>query len=182
MVLWFTGLPSVVQRAPIRKENNSLPNWQSYGFAAMSSSDSCCKCYQVKWTSGIAAGKSIVVQAIDIGGSSNQIIILTPGGGVGPHDSGCRAQYGTSWLVDPSYVFPFLSLRRHLLTQNVMHTRGDQNGGVNSSAACANLPQNLQGGCYWRFNWAHGDVNNWDMQYTQVTCPSRLTSISGCSA
>jgi hypothetical protein len=61
-------------------------------------------------------------------------------------------------------------------------SRGNQNGGVDSSAACGNLPQNLQGGCYWRYNWARGGINGWNINYEQVQCPSRLTSISGCSA
>ncbi|KAH8891786.1 barwin-like endoglucanase [Thozetella sp. PMI_491] len=132
----------------------------SYGFAAMGAG-SCCKCYQLQWTSGNAQGKRMIVQAIDLTtGSSNvgsgDVVILTPGGGVGPYDSGCRSQYGTSW--------------------------GGQNGGVNNGQSCQGLPQNLQGGCYWRFNWARGDVNGWGVTYQQVTCPSKLTSISGCSA
>ncbi len=61
------------------------------------------------------------------------------------------------------------------------HThRGDRNGGVKDREACANLPANLQGGCYWRFNWARGDVNGWDIEYEPVACPARLTAISGC--
>ncbi len=76
----------------------------AYGFAAMASGN-CCKCFELQWTSGGARGKKMIVQAIDIasGGSgsaatgSTDIVILTPGGGTGPHDSGCRAQYGSSW-------------------------------------------------------------------------------------
>ena len=60
--------------------------------------------------------------------------------------------------------------------------RGKSGGGVTSGNECANLPQNLQGGCYWRYNWAKGAVNTWNIEYQQVTCPQRLTSISGCSA
>jgi hypothetical protein len=80
----------------------------AYGFAAMGGSGNCCKCFQLTWTSGPGAGKSMVVQALDIftaGGSgsgtleANDIVILTPGGGTGPYDSGCRNQYGTSWSV-----------------------------------------------------------------------------------
>lgn len=60
--------------------------------------------------------------------------------------------------------------------------RGNQNGGVGTRDDCLNLPTNLQGGCYWRFNWARGNINGWSVTYNQVQCPSRLTSISGCSA
>jgi len=58
--------------------------------------------------------------------------------------------------------------------------RGAKNGGVNNRNDCSKLPQNLQGGCYWRFNWAKGDINGWDIDYKQVTCPDRLPDISGC--
>jgi hypothetical protein len=74
----------------------------SYGFGIMSSTGNCCKCYQLTWSSGNANGKSMVVQIInsfspsgDVG--ANDIILLTPGGGVGPNNAGCRYQYGTSW-------------------------------------------------------------------------------------
>lgn len=63
-----------------------------------------------------------------------------------------------------------------------MGNRGANNGGVTKSEDCANLPQNLQGGCYWRFNWARGGVNTWNVDYAQVACPTRLSNISGCSA
>lgn len=132
----------------------------SYGFAVMMARDDCCKCYELTWTSGQAAGKQMVVQAINVGAPSGSVgardvVVLTPGGGVGPNAAGCRHQYGTSW--------------------------GQQNGGVGDRSACASLPSNLQGGCYWRFNWAGGDINGWAVDYRPVPCPGRLTSISGCS-
>lgn len=44
------------------------------------------------------------VQIINIGGDkttsgANDLIIYTPGGGVGPVYDGCRQQYGKSWYV-----------------------------------------------------------------------------------
>ncbi|KAK3377633.1 beta-1,4-endoglucanase [Podospora didyma] len=133
----------------------------SYGFAIMNGNGNCCKCFQLTWTSGNAKGKSMVVQAINLFDATGDvkngdIVILTPGGGSGPNEVGCRSQYGKTW--------------------------GQSGGGVASAADCANLPQNLQGGCYWRWNWARGAVNTWGIEYTQVACPARLTSISGCSA
>jgi Glycosyl hydrolase family 45 len=59
--------------------------------------------------------------------------------------------------------------------------RGSTVGGVDQSAACASLPSNLQAGCYWRYNWAGGDLIGWNIYYEDVDCPDRLTSISGCS-
>lgn len=61
-------------------------------------------------------------------------------------------------------------------------SRGGDYGGVTSRQGCEKLPSNLQGGCYWRFNWARGDMSGWDIQYEQVSCPSRLTDISKCEA
>ncbi|KAK0633829.1 RlpA-like double-psi beta-barrel-protein domain-containing protein-containing protein [Immersiella caudata] len=133
----------------------------SYGFATMPAAN-CCKCFQLTWKSGNANGKQMVVQVVNNfeagsnGLTNNDIVILTPGGGNGPNELGCRSQYGRNW--------------------------GQSNGGVANSADCANLPQNLQGGCYWRYNWARGAINSWNIDYQQVACPARLTSISGCSA
>lgn len=61
------------------------------------------------------------------------------------------------------------------------HYRGERNGGVHEAKGCEGLPPNLQGGCYWRFNWGGGDMLGWDIQYRQVECPERLTSLSGCN-
>jgi hypothetical protein len=58
--------------------------------------------------------------------------------------------------------------------------RGGNNGGISDRSDCENLPTNLQAGCYWRFNWAGGDVNGWDIAYKQVSCPDRLKGVSGC--
>jgi hypothetical protein len=138
----------------------------AYGFAAMPGNN-CCKCYQIFWTSGGANGKSMVVQVINqaTGGEDGKgngdvqnqdMVILTPGGGTGPYEQGCRKQWGAAW--------------------------GKQNGGFDDRSGCELLPFQLQEGCYWRFNWARGDINGWNINYNQVQCPSRLTAISGCSA
>ncbi len=61
-------------------------------------------------------------------------------------------------------------------------SRGRTIGGVQSRNDCAELPQNLQAGCYWRWNWARGDINGWNVDYKQISCPAELESKSGCSA
>lgn len=95
----------------------------SYGFAVQVSDNqrednpNCCRCYQVQWTSGKAAGKKMIVQILTPGGGSgaikkNDLIIMTPGGGLGPFDSGCSRQYGNSfsWYVcHPLLCPPFFS-------------------------------------------------------------------------
>ncbi|OBZ73157.1 putative endoglucanase type K [Grifola frondosa] len=118
----------------------------------------CCMCYEFTWTSGAAAGKSMIVQAINAGGITDvDFDIYTPGGGVGDYNA-CTAQYGA-----PSGGW------------------GRQYGGVTSDSQCSELPSNLQAGCHWRWEWAGGDVNEWDVTFKQVNCPSQLTSISGCT-
>ncbi|KAK3943232.1 hypothetical protein QBC46DRAFT_377874 [Diplogelasinospora grovesii] len=71
--------------------------------------------------------------------------------------SGC----GSGELHLCLYVPCTYSKLLQLLTE-VRRNRGNQNGGVDSSNSCASLPQNLPGGCYWRFNWAKGDINGWN--------------------
>ncbi|OIW30180.1 barwin-like endoglucanase [Coniochaeta ligniaria NRRL 30616] len=131
----------------------------SLGFAITNNVENCCKCFELFWTDGGAAGKRMQVQIINSGGSVDggrrQFIILSPGGGVGPNTAGCDAQFGYDW--------------------------GRQYGGVTQREGCESLPDNLQGGCYWRWNWANGEVNGWNVTYNQISCPDALTSVSGCS-
>lgn len=60
--------------------------------------------------------------------------------------------------------------------------RGRQYGGVTKMEECEGLPENMIGGCYWRWNWAGGDTNGWAVEYSQIDCPADLTGISGCQA
>ena len=47
-----------------------------------------------------------------------------------------------------------------------------------SANDCDSLPDRLQGGCYWRWNWARGDINGWNVEVRNLTsCPSHLTDI-----
>lgn len=83
---------------------------QSYGFAIqvtgrnnVGDNPNCCKCYDVAWVTGPAAdrNKSMIVQIVTPGGDGGDVkvgdlILLVPGGGLGPLDSGCKAQYGNN--------------------------------------------------------------------------------------
>ncbi|KAK3356418.1 family 45 glycosyl hydrolase [Lasiosphaeria hispida] len=132
----------------------------SYGFAVTDGVENCCKCFELQWTDGPSVGKKIQVQVINEGGNvengSRQFIILTPGGGVGPNPKGCNDQFGYDW--------------------------GRQYGGVVKAEDCVTLPDSLQAGCYWRWNWAKGEVNGWNIEYNQITCPEQLSGVSGCKA
>lgn len=135
----------------------------SYGFA-VAPGYNCCKCYELFWLNGYAAGKRMVVQVVNWmpdeeegtdAGRPGDFAILTPGGGTGPHETGCIRQYGSTW--------------------------GEDYGGVSSMSDCEQLPENLQGGCYWRWNWAGGEITGWDVEYKEVECPARLTAVSSCT-
>lgn len=73
----------------------------SLGFAVTNGVENCCKCYELFWTDGYAAGKRMQVQVINSGGSVGDgvrdFILLTPGGGVGPNTAGCDGQFGYDW-------------------------------------------------------------------------------------
>lgn len=80
----------------------------TYGFAIQvggntaGDNPNCCKCYEIQWLSGAAAGKKMIAQIVTPGGrggdiKDNDLIILTPGGGLGPFSNGCRNQYGNNY-------------------------------------------------------------------------------------
>ncbi|KAI1179705.1 glycoside hydrolase family 45 protein [Nemania sp. FL0916] len=139
--------------------NDSL----AYGFAATniaggSESTWCCACYELTFTSGPVAGKTMIVQSTNTGGDlgANQFDLLMPGGGVGARDA-CPAEFG------------------HTLP-------GAQYGGVSSEAQCSdpNMPAELRAGCEWRFSWFE-NADNPTVSFQQVACPAALTAISGCT-
>ncbi|KAI1174793.1 endoglucanase from Humicola Insolens At 1.7a resolution [Nemania sp. FL0916] len=134
----------------------------AYGFAATNiaggtESSWCCACYQIDFTSGPVAGKSMIVQSTNTGGDlgSNQFDLLMPGGGVGLFD-GCKSEFGQS-------------------------LPGQQYGGVSSRSDCdaSNMPASLRAGCYWRFDWFE-NADNPNVNFKQVACPAALTAVSGC--
>ncbi|KAI1756278.1 glycoside hydrolase family 45 protein [Xylaria castorea] len=134
----------------------------AYGFAATaisggSESSWCCACYQLDFTSGPVAGKSMIVQSTNTGGDlgSNHFDLLMPGGGVGLFD-GCKSEFGQS-------------------------LPGQQYGGVSSRSECdaSNMPASLRNGCYWRFDWFQ-NADNPNVNFKQVACPAAITAVSNC--
>jgi len=146
--------------------NNNQPfvgaNNIAYGFVAGSvqgqaESRSCCACYELTFTSSTVVGQKMIVQVTNTGSdlSTSHFDIQIPGGGVGIFN-GCQSQWGApadGW--------------------------GSRYGGVSSEADCSQLPAQLQAGCKWRFGWFK-NADNPTMTYKEVTCPTELTSISGC--
>nr|BAF57479.1 putative glycosyl hydrolase family45 [uncultured symbiotic protist of Cryptocercus punctulatus] len=134
----------------------------AYGFAAASISgyqeaQSCCTCILLTFKDTAASGQKLLVQVTNTGGDlgSNQFDLAIPGGGLGIFTDGCPAEFG-SW------------------------NGGSQYGGVSSASQCSQLPSALQSGCQFRFDWLKG-ADNPSVSFTEVTCPSELTSITGCT-
>ena len=98
----------------------------------------------------------MIVQVISSNGQSGNCFGLQiPGSGWGSSPNACATQF------------------------NVSSGWGVSNGGISSRSACALLPAVLQSGCYWRFDWLL-DIQNPNVTFQDVPCPSALTSITGC--
>jgi hypothetical protein len=99
----------------------------------------------------------MIVQVINTVYTSSSIFVLQiPGSGWSASPNGCLDQFNGSY------------------------SWGNQYGGVSNRSDCANLPSAIQAGCYWRFDWLM-DTYNPSVQYTVVSCPSALTTITGCT-
>lgn len=162
-------------------KNDSL----AYGFAAVSAvdeADTCCACYKqvqsmsigierlllmlafpgcrLTFTSTAVAGKTMIVQATNIGYDVNdvQFDLALPGGGVGAFPQGCAKQYNAppnGWGSLGAY------------------------GGTATRSQCDALPTKLRNGCYFRFDWMQGSDNP-NVLYERVSCPAELVAKTQC--
>ncbi len=157
----------------------------AYAFAAYDGA-SCGTCFQLTFTgksndgtqdmgSEQICGKSIIVQVVNTGGlQSGQFDLLIPGGGVGANDA-CASE----WKVSASQLG---------VQYGGLMLQCEQQDNYNYSqypactlSACQSLFPNsatMQAGCGFIINWMKG-ANNPSVKYTQVSCPSQLTSMSG---
>nr|BAF57443.1 putative glycosyl hydrolase family45 [uncultured symbiotic protist of Mastotermes darwiniensis] len=126
------------------------------GGAKVPTSQLCCRCFALSFTSGQAAGKKMVVQVTNDGTySGNHFDFAVPGGGVGEQTKGCSKQFPNT----PASAW------------------GKTWGGISSAAECSNLPSILQNGCKFRFTFG---LNNPSASFQSVPCPGELTSVTGC--
>jgi hypothetical protein len=157
----------------------------AYAFAAYDGA-SCGTCFQLTFTgksndgtqdtgSEQICGKSITVQVVNTGGlQSGQFDLLIPGGGVGANDA-CA----TEWKVSTSQLG---------VQYGGLMLQCEQQDDYNYSeymacttSACQSIFANsatMETGCEFIISWMKG-ANNPSVMYTQVTCPSQLTSLSG---
>lgn len=131
-------------------------------FAA--SSEECCTCHELEFTSGSVSGERLIVQTTNTGADlgSAHFDLQLPGGGFGIYN-GCSGSppNGAAQFSAPTSAY------------------GARYGGVSSLSACSSLPSSLQAGCQFRFNDFQG-ADNPNANYRRVQCPSELTSVSGC--
>ncbi|KAF2466253.1 beta-1,4-endoglucanase [Lindgomyces ingoldianus] len=133
----------------------------AYGFAAVKlagkgEDQTCCSCYELKFTTTSIAGKTMIVQAINTGGDlgQNHFDLTIPGGGVGLFDA-CTKQFNGAPL-------------------------GDQYGGYHNRNDCYSLPDAWRGGCLFRFDWFQ-NADNPEMEFNEIACPKSLIDRSGCA-
>ncbi|ERL84421.1 endoglucanase [Dendroctonus ponderosae] len=131
--------------------------WVAASFGGGSEYNKCCHCLLLK-LQGQLAGKSMLVQITNTGSplGQNHFDVAMPGGGAGLYATGCTNEWDSpvgGW--------------------------GDPISGISSVEECSELPASLQSGCQWRFGWFEG-VDNPDVEFLEIECPSELTSISGC--
>ncbi|MCX4243285.1 hypothetical protein OEB96_21820 [Paraliomyxa miuraensis] len=161
----------------------------SYGFAAIpSAGDICGRCHRLDFNgmshnagadpgSAALAGKSMIVQAVNIGYdvAGGQFDILTPGGGVGAFNA-CSFQWGVSNEQLGATYGGFLS------------TCKQQMGGASHDAIKACVMSrcddvlsgfgDLHAGCEWFVDWFQA-ADNPALSWGEVECPAAITAVSG---
>eukprot|EP00122_Pirum_gemmata_P001911 Pgem_evm1s1726 len=148
---------------------------QLYGFVAMNQKNSCCKCFELTFTDGNIAGETMIVQVTNSGGDlavGSQFDIMIPGGGFGIYD-GCAANPTDGGQGPQNGPAQF---------DTPYSNWGSRYGGLLASGIsnCDGLPSEVQAGCNWFFNDFKA-ADNPSVTYKTVTCPTELTSKSGCS-
>jgi len=157
----------------------------AYAFAAFNGA-SCGTCFQLTFTGksndGTAdmgsqqiCGKSIIVQVVNTGGlQSGQFDLLIPGGGVGANNA-CSTQWKASGsALGVQYGGVMLQCEQQDNYNYSMYP-------ACTLSACQALFPNtpaMATGCEFIINWMKG-ANNPSVKYTQVSCPSQLSSMSG---
>ncbi len=168
----------------------------AYGFVATNPSeangDICGRCYQLDFTgtghygsnpgAAALAGKTMIVQAINIGGDvgSGQFDLMIPGGGVGQFNA-CSSQWGVSTSELGAQYGGFLTTCQEQLGYNA----GLEDYKECVAQRCQSVfgtrgLSELQEGCEWFVDWFEA-ADNPNLNYKEVTCPSALTNLSGLS-
>ncbi|KAF3933969.1 Endoglucanase-5 [Dactylella cylindrospora] len=135
----------------------------SYGFISAyivgaTEFDWCCSCYELNFINNGVAGKRMIVQASNTGYDDPSRNIFGVGApGEVDYADGCLNRYdgaGNGFL-------------------------GKMGNRVTSREDCEELPEPLQSGCFWRFDWFNDSFKP-NMTFQRVKCPTELTDKTGC--
>jgi len=164
----------------------------AYGYAATpTGTNSCGKCYEVQFTgqgqygadpgSAALAGKTMIVQSINVGGdvTQGQFDIQVPGGGVGLFDA-CSSQWGVSTSDLGDQYGGMLSVCRRNLNYGgtVQQTQDCLRQKCNSVFTDAKGLGALRNGCLFYADWMMA-ADNPKMTYKEVACPAELANKTG---
>lgn len=153
----------------------SVSSTLSYGYAAFNSGG-CGKCYQLDFTGAgdnagaqSLKGKSMIVQAINIGDiGADHFDILVPGGGVGANN-GCSGNNGM-WTAGAATGVTY---------GGFLATCGTSISCVTDMCQAAfGSNATLMSGCSWFTGWFSA-ANNPGISYAEVACPAEITGKSG---
>jgi hypothetical protein len=158
----------------------------AYGYAAIAArGDICGKCYQLQFSgrshnagddpgSAALAGKSMIVQATNVGGDvgSGQFDLLVPGGGVGAFNA-CSSQWGVGSGELGKQYGGFLADCKQ---------QGGDHGAIKTCVMqrCTSVfgsrgLSELEAGCRWFVEWFQV-ADNPALMYKEVACPQELKS------
>jgi len=149
------------------------------GTSGLTGDGNCGQCYELKFVDRRHAdgdwggshpdlvNRTMIVQVTNIGYDVNgehSFDLQIPGAGQGAFDQGCTAQFPAKDSGD------FDCDNRY--------------GGCFEKSGCSRLPEALQDGCEWRYDWyrwfiSNEQTNNPYVDFRRVKCPSELTAISG---
>jgi len=149
------------------------------GSHGLTGDENCGQCYELQFVDKIhqngnwggshpeLVGKTMIVQVTNIGydvSGEHSFDIQIPGAGQGAFNSGCTAQFSGYSVGD----FDCDNLY----------------GGCHEESGCGRLPEPLQAGCRWRYEWYRwlvegGQTNNPYVHFRRVQCPIELIDISG---
>jgi len=153
----------------------ALDSTLSYGFVARNGVP-CGRCFQIEFPgtshnggsnagTQALAGKTMIVQAINIGGiEASQFDLLIPGGGVGQFNA-CSKQWGGSDLGAQYGGF-------------LTGCNGDKACVQNKCNSIFAGKQELLDGCNWFLTWFNA-ADNPNVVYKQIACPAAITQRSG---
>jgi hypothetical protein len=162
----------------------------AYGYtavAARSGSDICGKCYQLQFSgrshnagsdpgAAALAGKTMIVQAINIGGDvgSGQFDLSIPGGGVGAYNA-CSMQWGVASSQLGQTYGGFLATCKSQINATDHQALKSCVMDKCTSVFGAKGLTDLEAGCRWYVDWFQV-ADNPALQYAEVACPEAIMS------